>query len=80
LFFLLNLWFVKAQRTYFELQTFISTSREIVEQMVEGYSQRIFAGQRPVFDGRKNMYSKDPLPIGRDKVFLHLNNFIALYQ
>ena len=36
--------------------------------MVESYSQRIFAGQRPVFDGRKNMYSREPLPIGRDKV------------
>ena len=42
--------------------------REIVETMVESYSQRIFAGQRPVFDGRKNIYSREPLPIGRDKV------------
>lgn len=35
---------------------------------MQSYSQKIFAGQQPVFDGRKNMYSKDPLPIGRDKV------------
>jgi len=42
--------------------------REIIETMVLSYSQRIFAGQRPVFDGRKNLYSKEPLPIGRDKV------------
>ena len=47
---------------------FIVLYREIVETMVESYSQRIFAGQRPVFDGRKNMYSREPLPIGRDKV------------
>lgn len=40
--------------------------------MVESYSQRIFAGQRPVFDGRKNMYSREPLPIGRDKVCLYV--------
>jgi len=36
--------------------------------MVQAYSQKIFNGQKPVFDGRKNMYSRDPLPIGRDKV------------
>ena len=42
--------------------------QEIVETMVQAYSQKIFNGQKPVFDGRKNMYSRDPLPIGRDKV------------
>jgi len=36
--------------------------------MVNSYTQRIFAGQKPVFDGRKNLYSKEILPIGRDKV------------
>lgn len=40
--------------------------------MVKSYSQRIFAGQHPVFDGRRNMYSKEPLPIGRDKVELEV--------
>jgi hypothetical protein len=45
------------------------TLREIIERMVQAYSQRIFNGQKPVFDGRKNLYSRDPLPnIGRDKV------------
>ncbi|XP_067937270.1 protein argonaute-2-like [Watersipora subatra] len=47
-------------------------NREIVETMVASYSQRIFAGQRPVFDGRKNMYSREPLPIGRDRVELEV--------
>lgn len=42
--------------------------REIVETMVKAYKQRFFNGQMPVFDGRKNMYSRDPLPIGREKV------------
>jgi eukaryotic translation initiation factor 2C len=42
-------------------------NREIIETMVTAYSQRIFNGQKPVFDGRKNLYSRDPLPIGRDK-------------
>ena len=36
--------------------------------MVGAYQQKIFSGQKPVFDGRKNLYSRDPLPIGRDKV------------
>lgn len=43
-------------------------NREIVETMVTAYSQKIFNGQKPVFDGRKNLYSRDPLPIGRDRV------------
>lgn len=42
--------------------------REIVETMVTAYSQKIFNGQKPVFDGRKNLYSRDPLPIGRERV------------
>ena len=46
----------------------IKFCREITETMVQAYSQKIFNGQKPVFDGRKNMYSRDPLPIGRDKV------------
>ncbi|XP_064651872.1 protein argonaute-2-like isoform X6 [Lineus longissimus] len=48
-------------------------NREIVETMVQAYSQRIFNGQKPVFDGRNNLYSRDPLPnIGRDKVELEV--------
>lgn len=47
-------------------------NREITETMVQAYSQKIFNGQKPVFDGRKNMYSRDPLPIGRDKVDLEV--------
>lgn len=47
-------------------------NREIVETMVKAYSQKIFNGQKPVFDGRKNLYSKDPLPIGRDKMELEV--------
>ena len=46
--------------------------------MVHAYTQKIFAGQKPVYDGRKNLYSKDPLPIGRDKVHL-LVHAIALF-
>lgn len=44
-------------------------NREIIETMVQAYS-KIFGTQKPVFDGRKNMYTRDDLPIGRDKVCL----------
>ncbi|XP_062567252.1 protein argonaute-2-like isoform X5 [Saccostrea cucullata] len=47
-------------------------NREIIETMVTAYSQKIFSGMKPVFDGRKNLYSRDPLPIGRDKVELEV--------
>jgi len=42
-------------------------NREVVEEVVKKYSH-YFGGQKPVFDGRKNLYSKRPLPIGRDRV------------
>ncbi|XP_065940936.1 protein argonaute-2 isoform X4 [Magallana gigas] len=47
-------------------------NREIIETMVTAYSQKIFSGQKPVFDGRKNLYSREPLPIGREKVDLEV--------
>ncbi|XP_034314005.1 protein argonaute-2-like isoform X3 [Crassostrea angulata] len=47
-------------------------NREIIETMVTAYSQKIFSGQKPVFDGRKNLYSREPLPIGREKVELEV--------
>ena len=46
-------------------------NREIIETMVAAYS-KIFANQKPVFDGRKNMYTRDDLPIGRDKIELEV--------
>lgn len=45
-------------------------NREIIETMVKAYS-KVFP-KRPVFDGRKNMYTKEDLPIGRDRVELEV--------
>jgi len=42
-------------------------NREIVEALVQAQAE-YFAHQKPVFDGRKNLYSRKPLPIGRDRV------------
>ena len=39
--------------------------------MVQAYS-RIFGNLKPVFDGRSNLYVKDPLPIGNDQVELEV--------
>lgn len=45
-----------------------SHSREIVEHMVQHFKTQIFGDRKPVFDGRKNLYTAMPLPIGREKV------------
>lgn len=39
--------------------------------MVMAYS-KIFGNLKPVFDGRKNLYTRDPIPIGNDRVSLRL--------
>lgn len=46
----------------------VPTFREIIETMVKAYQQKIFFKTKPVFDGRKNLYSRDHLPIGTEKV------------
>ena len=42
-------------------------NREVVETMVQSYS-KLFGAHKPVFDGTKNMYTREDLNIGRDKV------------
>ncbi|KAK4018333.1 protein argonaute-2-like isoform X4 [Daphnia pulex] len=44
-------------------------NREIIETMVHAYS-KIFGALKPVFDGRSNLYTRDPLPIGNERVEL----------
>lgn len=46
-------------------------NREIIETMVQSYT-KIFNNIKPVFDGRKNMYTRDDLPIGWDKLDLEV--------
>nr|AEF32751.1 ALG-1 [Ascaris suum] len=46
-------------------------NREIVNTMIRAY-QKIFNNIRPVYDGKRNMYTRDPLPIGRDRVELEV--------
>uniref|UniRef100_A0A915DE13 PAZ domain-containing protein n=1 Tax=Ditylenchus dipsaci TaxID=166011 RepID=A0A915DE13_9BILA len=42
-------------------------NREIVNTMVESFG-KIFSNCRPVYDGKKSMYTRDGLPIGRERV------------
>ncbi|KAG1714628.1 Protein argonaute-2 [Nymphon striatum] len=42
-------------------------NRDIIETMVLAYS-KIFGNLKPVFDGRKNLYTRDPIPIGNDRI------------
>lgn len=46
-------------------------NREIVETMVHCYI-KIFGTLKPVFDGRNNLYTRDPLPIGNERVELEV--------
>ena len=48
-------------------------NRNVVETMVNTY-HKVFGGQRPVFDGRKNLYSSKALPIGRKPVSVNYRN------
>ncbi len=46
-------------------------NRDIIETMVHAYS-KIFGTKKPVFDGRSNLYTRDPLPIGNEPVELEV--------
>ena len=46
-------------------------NREIIETMVNSmHYQKYFFNKRPVFDGRRNMYTREPLPINRERLEL----------
>ncbi len=42
-------------------------NREIIEELVKVHADQ-FAHHKPVFDGRKNLYSRKMLPIGKERV------------
>lgn len=44
-------------------------NRDIIQAMVNNmHYQKYFYNQKPVFDGRRNMYTREPLSIGKEKV------------
>lgn len=44
------------------------SSREVVDTMVRHFKMQIFGDRQPGYDGKRNMYTAHPLPIGRDRV------------
>lgn len=54
-----------------EMLNEVFSLREIIETMVHAYG-KIFSTLKPVFDGRSNLYTRDPLPIGNDRVELEV--------
>lgn len=44
-----------------------AVNHAVVQTMVSQY-HKMFGGQKPVYDGRKNLYSRSPLPIEKEKV------------
>lgn len=55
-----------------------SINREIIEIMVHAYD-KLFGNHRPAFDGRKNLYTKYPLPIGKEQIELEVGFSFKLY-
>ncbi|KAJ8287357.1 hypothetical protein COCON_G00000160 [Conger conger] len=45
-------------------------NREVVDTMVRHFN--IFGDRQPGYDGKRNMYTANPLPIGRDRVDLEV--------
>ena len=43
--------------------------------MVDKFRSAIFQDRKPVFDGRKNLYTAQPLPIDKQKVTIISNFF-----
>ena len=54
-------------------------NRDIIETMVHAYN-RIFGTKKPVFDGRSNLYVREPLPIGTETVDLEVRKRIVKFQ
>lgn len=48
------------------MHSILQVNREIIETMVKAYG-KIFGNLKPVFDGRNNLYTRDPLPIGNSR-------------
>lgn len=42
--------------------------REVVEYMVQHFKPQIFGDRKPVYDGKKNIYTVTALPIGNERV------------
>lgn len=46
------------------------TCREVVDSMVQHFKVTIFGDRRPVYDGKKSLYTANPLPVAPTGVSL----------
>lgn len=46
----------------------VASYREVVEYMVQHFKPQLFGDRKPVYDGKKNIYTVLALPIGSEKV------------
>ena len=53
-------------------------NREVIEALVDAQSD-FFGNIRPVFDGRKNMYTRKALPVGRERVSVCVCVCVCVY-
>lgn len=51
--------------------------REVVEYMVQHFKPQLFGDRKPVYDGKKNIYTVLALPIGSEKVSGRLHGLSA---
>lgn len=42
---------------------FVSPYREVVDSMVKHFKVTIFGDRRPVYDGKRSLYTANPLPV-----------------
>lgn len=52
--------------------------REVVEYMVQHFKPQLFGDRKPVYDGKKNIYTVLALPIGSEKVSFWLQVIFVL--
>lgn len=50
--------------------------REIILCMIRSFG-KYFSSTRPVYDGKRNMYTREPLPIGREKMEFEVRVTVA---
>lgn len=50
----------------------VATCREVVEYMVQHFKPQLFGDRKPVYDGKKNIYTVLALPIGSEKVMFEM--------
>lgn len=48
--------------------------------MVRHFKMQIFGDRQPGYDGKRNMYTAHPLPIGRDRVSVFISSFKFLWE